>query len=65
MNMCYIEMYINGCVVYKCVCVCVSVFVGHVSDGVEDPVHLGAPASMMSVVHLFGKILQCLLLALL
>ena len=41
------------------------VLVGHVSDGVEDPVHLGAPASMMSVVHLFGEILQRLLLALL
>lgn len=40
-------------------------FVGHVSYGVEDPVHLRAPASVMSVIHLFGEILQGLLLALL
>ncbi len=54
-----------------CVCVCVrvcvrvSVLVGHVSDGVEDPVHLGGPSSMVSVVHLFGEVLQSVLLALL
>lgn len=40
-----------------------SVLVGHVSDGVEDPVHLCAPSSVMSVVHLFGEILQSLLLS--
>ena len=42
-----------------------SVFVGHVSDGVEDPVHLGAPAAVVSIVHLFTEVLQRLLLALL
>lgn len=40
-----------------------SVLVGHVSDGVEDPVHLGAPAAVVSVVHLFTEVLQRLLLA--
>jgi len=43
----------------------VSVLVGHVSDGVEDPVHLGGPSSMVGVVHLFGEVLQSVLLVLL
>lgn len=42
----------------------VSVFVGHVSDGVKDPVHFGGPSSMMGVIHLFGEVLQRLLLVL-
>lgn len=32
-------------------------------DGVEDPVHLRGPAAMMGVVHLFGEVLQSLLLS--
>lgn len=42
-----------------------SVLIGHVPDGVEDPVHLGGPAAMVGVVHLLGEVLQRLLLALL
>ena len=48
-----------------CVCVCVLMLVGHVPDGVEDPVHLGGPAAVVGVVHLLGEVLQRLLLALL
>lgn len=35
---------------------------GMVSDGVEDPVHLGGPSTMVSVIHLLHEIVQGLLL---
>jgi len=31
------------------------------SDGVEDPVHLGGPSAVMRVVHLLHKVVQRLL----
>ena len=37
---------------------------GVLADGVEDPVHLGGPASVVSVVHLLHEVVQGLLLRL-
>lgn len=41
-----------------------SVLIGHVSYGVKDPVHLRAPAAVVSVVHLLHEVVQGLLLRL-
>lgn len=37
---------------------------GMLADCVEDPVHLGSPAAMVSIVHLLHEVVQGLLLRL-